>query len=168
MSDRMRPIVAFVFLAGCSKSGREWVVLPEKEAVTLMSPCSRSFPPDLVGYWDLGDAEIQRAEIRFLEALKLHLRRIPKDEREDVPGRWNAQYAGFHRHGRKVVYVNAVADGVAEDWRKRAIRICDGGLISFGAVLDLDRDSVDSFEFNGTVGGPIPLGDAAGPDAVQP
>jgi hypothetical protein len=152
-----------------SESEKNWTVLPEKEALVLKSPCSRSFPVDLSGYWRLSDVDIGRAETRFQEALARTLRRLPKRYREASPGDWHAQYAGFFRDGHKVIYVNAVAAGVAEgQWRTRAVSICDGGLISFGAVLDLGRDTVDSFEFNGTIGGPIRMSDATDADAAQP
>jgi hypothetical protein len=156
-------IVTIAVVASCRKSGKDWVVLPEKEALKLTEPCSRPFPRGLSGYWELGDAEIARAEMRFQEALRQELRRLPSDERDAVPGVYYAQYAGFFREKHKVIYVNAVGDG--EGWRDRASLICDGGVMSFGAVLDLDRDSVDSFEFNGTIAGPIrmvaPTEDAA-------
>jgi hypothetical protein len=65
--------------------------------------------------------------------------------------------------------VNAVGGSVPdEDWRKHAVKICDGGLISFGAVLDLSRDVVDSFEFNGTFGGPIRMADPMDAGAAEP
>jgi hypothetical protein len=154
--------VGLVVLAACagkksaSMSGKNWVVLPEKEALVLTRPCSRSFPPNLTGYWSLGQRDIERAEQRFGEALRRELARLLDEDREGSPGLWYAQYAGFFRNGRKVIYVNAVgAAAVDGQWRNRAIRICDGGLISFGAVLDLDRDAVDSFEFDGTMGGRI-------------
>jgi hypothetical protein len=158
-------IAAVGLVASCRKSGKEWVVLPKKEALALMEPCSRSFPRGLSAYWDMGDADVARAELRFQEALRHALRRLPSEEKRAVPGVYHAQYAGFFRDGHKVIYVNAVGEG--QGWRDHAILICDGGVISFGAVLDLDRDSVDSFEFNGTMGGAIrmlPLSE----DAPQP
>jgi hypothetical protein len=157
-------VVAVVGGIACRKSGKEWVVLPEKEALKLTEPCSRPFPRGLSGHWALGDVEIARAEVRFQEALRQVLRRLPSDERDGVPSVYYAQYAGFFREGHKVVYVNAVGDG--EGWKDRAILICDGGAISFGAVLDLDRDSVDNFEFNGTMAGPIRMV-APSEDAAQ-
>jgi hypothetical protein len=151
-----------------AKTGKDWVVLPEKEALVLKDPCSRAFPPDLSGYWSLANVDIERAEARFQEALRRALKRVAKDQRDDSPGVWIAQYAGFFRNGHKVVYVNAVGRGFVDDgWRSRAVRICDGGLLSFGAVLDLDSDKVDSFEFNGTMTGPIRMSDSTTEDAAQ-
>jgi hypothetical protein len=148
-----------------SAGGNDWVVLPEKEAQALKMPCSRSFPPDLSGYWKLTDTDIDRAETRFQEALIRALGQVSNDQRERSPALWHAQYAGFLRNGHKVVYVNAIgSDGLFDQgWRDRAIILCDGGLQSFGAVLDLDRDTVDSFEFNGTVAGSIRMRDATSP-----
>jgi len=158
-------VVAVVGGIACRKNGEQWVVLPEKEALKLTEPCSRPFPRSLSGYWKLGDVEIARAEVRFQEALRQVLGSLPSDERDAVPAVYYAQYAGFFRNGHKVVYVNAV--GYGEGWKDRAILLCDGGVISFGAVLDLDRDSVDSFEFNGTMAGPIRMGATPGDPARQ-
>jgi hypothetical protein len=145
-----------------SARGDDWVVLPEEEALALKTPCSRSFPPDLSGYWKLTDADVDRAETRFQEALIRALGQVSEDERPGSAAPWHAQYAGFFRNGHKVVYVNGIgSDGLLDQgWRDRAIILCDGGLQSFGAVLDLDGDTVDSLEFNGTVAGPIRMRDA--------
>jgi len=152
-----------------STERQDWVVLPEKEALALTRPCSRSFPPDLSGYWTPGEKDVERAETRFQEALNRTLRRASKEDREGSPGRWYAQYAGFFRNGHKVIYVNAVGQGIpGSEWRQRVVTICDGGLMSFGAVLDLDRDAVDSFEFNGTIAGHIQMRDAENVDAARP
>lgn len=162
-------VLVVAFLVGCRKSGKDWVVLPESEALKLTTPCSRGFPPGLSGYWELKDADIQRAQTRFQEALDQSLRRVAKDELDGSPGQWNAQYAGFFRQGQKVVYVNAIGGGVPDEgWRKHAVKICDGGLMSFGAVLDLQRDAVDSFEFNGTYAGAIRMADPRDAGAAQP
>jgi hypothetical protein len=148
-----------------SARGNDWVVLPEKEALALKTPCSRSFPPDLSGYWKLTDTDVDRAETRFQEALIRALGQVSEDERPGSSARWHAQYAGFFRNGHKVIYVNAIgSDGLFDQgWRDRAIILCDGGLHSFGAVLDLDRDTVDSFEFNGKVTGPVRMRDTTSP-----
>lgn len=144
-------ILGLSLLAACDrtkpKAGKDWVVLPEKEALRLKTPCSRPFPPDLSGYWDMQDHDIERAETRFQEALVRE-----RKHARGLGGRYYAQYAGFFRRGHKVVYVNAIAAGAEDrDWRTHAIIICDGGAITFGAVLDLDRDLVDFFELNGEI-----------------
>jgi hypothetical protein len=149
-----------------SAHGNDWVVLPEKEALALKTPCSRSFPPDLSGYWKLTDTDVDRAETRFQEALIRALGQVSEEERPGSSARWHAQYAGFFRDGHKVIYVNAIGgaliDLIDQGWRDRAVILCDGGLQSFGAVLDLDRDTVDSFEFNGSLT-PIRMRDATSP-----
>jgi len=161
-------VIVFMTTACARKNmppGQDWTVLPEEEALKLTTPCSRSFPASLSGYWLLADKDIERAENRFQEALRRTLGRLSDEDRAGSPGRWYAQYAGFFRNGHRVVYVNAVADG--SDWRKHAVKICDGGLMSFGAVLDLERDAVDSFEFNGTLGGRIRLNGIGNADAAD-
>lgn len=161
-------LIIAVALLSCDSDGKNWTALSEQEAHVLIQPCSRSFPKGLSGYWMPERTEIQLAETRFQEALTRSLRRVAKSEHESVPPAWYTQYAGFFRNGRKVIYVNAVrSDVMVEGWRDRAIVMCDGGIGSFGAVLDLDRDVVDSFEFNGSIGGPIQLDAAEDEKAAQ-
>lgn len=157
---RTMVLAAILLVVSCRKSGKDWVVLPEGQALELMHPCSRSFPSGLSGYWKLTGADVDRAQQRFQDALRRELKRLPEDERDGVPSVYNAQYAGFFRDGRRVIYVNAVGDSpITQAWRDRAILICDGGAMSFGAILD--RDTVDSFEFNGTFAGPIRMIDSS-------
>jgi hypothetical protein len=175
MLDSMfrRPALSLLqvgLLLSCRTSGKEWVVLPEKEALVLMEPCSRPFPAGLSGYWKPDPGSLARAEARFQEAIPRALARVPKEERGFAPPVYLGQYAGFYRGGRHVIYVNAVghlgdkpgASNMVEGWRTRALDLCDGGLLSFGAVFDVERDLVDAFAFNGTIGGPIELQEAAG------
>jgi hypothetical protein len=67
---------------------------------------------------------------------------------------YRRQYAGFVRGGQPVLYVNAITDW-PDDWRKRAVRPCDGGPKSFGAVFDVRGGAFDSFVFNGEFTGPM-------------
>ena len=52
------------------------------------------------------------------------------------------------------MYVNAVpVDATESDWRNRAVKMCDGGILSFGAVFDVDLGGFDSFYFNAALSG---------------
>jgi hypothetical protein len=166
MTKPLSIFIAIVLVSSCRKSGKDWVVLPEKEALELKQPCSRPFPEGLSGYWELGNKEIQRAELRFQGAMIEALKCVSKEESEAAPGVYYAQYAGFFRNGHKVVYVNAVGDSVP-GWRDHAIKLCDGGVMSFGAVLDLDSDAVDSFEFNGKFAGRVQMRNGCFEGAAQ-
>ena len=63
------------------------------------------------------------------------------------------QYAGFERAGRRVIYVNAVADWDEAKWRTQVVDICDGGELAFGAVFDSTKRRFDWFQTNGPYNG---------------
>jgi hypothetical protein len=70
------------------------------------------------------------------------------------------------REGRRVMYVNAIGTAtlagsgkevpIAESWRRSTLRICDGGLMSFGAVFDLQSERFEEFAFNADFTGRVP------------
>jgi hypothetical protein len=63
---------------------------------------------------------------------------------------YRRQYAGFWRDGVRVLYINAVApDAAGDEWRTKAVMICDGGKVTYGALFDLWRQTFDFFSFNG-------------------
>ena len=80
--------------------------------------------------------------------------RLPPIVRKTTPDLYRHQYAGFMRNGRRVLYLNAVVGG-GHEWRSKAKDVCDGGLIAFGTVFDLDRDEFETVMFNGALGGPL-------------
>jgi hypothetical protein len=65
---------------------------------------------------------------------------------------YRRQYAGFERAGRRVIYVNAIAD-FSDSWRSQAVTICDGTVMWFGAVYDPTEHRFDWFQFNGPFNG---------------
>jgi hypothetical protein len=56
-------LIAIVLLPSCRKSGKDWVVLPEKDALELKHPCWRPFPEGLSGYWEPGMKSIRRSVV---------------------------------------------------------------------------------------------------------
>jgi hypothetical protein len=140
-----------------------WTILKGTEAESLRKPCSRPFPPGLTGEWSPSVDDVARAEAKSFEATSDALDRLPPIARTTTPDLYRHQYAGFMRNGRRVLYLNAVVGG-GHGWRLKAKDVCDGGLIAFGTVFDLDRDAFETVVFNGALGGPLVGG---GWDAVQ-
>lgn len=132
----------------------------------MRQPCSRPFPAGLAGSWEPSEADIERAEAKLPSAIQAALLRLRPEDRRQSPTRYYRQYAGFLRDGRRVLYVNAVADAVERaagnstlpGWRETLVNICDGGSVTFGAVYDLEKDAIDSFFFNGSFAGRLPGG----------
>src|SRR5438067_1533001 len=91
-------LIMGLMTTGCERKSispqQDWTVLANEEALKLTTPCSRSFPAGLSGYWPLAHEDIERAENRFQETLTRTLSRLSKKDREGAPGRWHAQYAG--------------------------------------------------------------------------
>jgi hypothetical protein len=75
------------------------------------------------------------------------------------PGDYYRQYAGFVIGGRRVIYVNGVADSAVRstnpnqpfDWRTQAVQICDGGTVTFGVEYDPQTRQFSNFAFNGAL-----------------
>ena len=132
---------------------RPWTVLPESEVRALRQPCSRDFPEGLTGYWAPGKADLVDVErqIDALVARELAAQYGDADDEQDRL-RYRRQYVGFERAGQRVIYVNAVAAG-SHSWRRHTVNICDGSVISFGAVYDPTRHRFDWFMFNGPYNG---------------
>jgi hypothetical protein len=147
----MRPactILLLALLGGCGHTG-PWTVLERSQADKLRKPCSREFPQNLVGYWVPSNGDLAEVEAALDPLLKVEFQRRPWMTSQ---GPYLRQYGGFERSGHRVIYVNAVADA-ASDWRTRAVNICDGGAISFGAVYDLATHRYDWFQTNGPYNG---------------
>jgi hypothetical protein len=70
------------------------------------------------------------------------------------------QYAGFISSGRKIIYVNALPrrdtesqmpDEPPEDWKHKALVMCDGGPQFFGVEYDPQTKAFSNFAFNGVL-----------------
>ena len=142
------PVLLVLALDGCT-SNRPWTVLPESQTAELRTPCSRAFPEGLAGYWSPKDADIAEVEQKIDAFVTKELR--DRGE-EGPPPTYRRQYVGFERAGRQVIYVNGHGDW-SDSWRTKAVNICDGGVIAFGAVYDLGVHRFDWFQFNGPFNG---------------
>lgn len=158
VSIGVRMYASFSVLTGtafmCHSCASEpWTVLRGSEAEVLRQPCSRPFPGGLTSAWSPGSPDVLAAEAKLARSLGAALDRL-KDKQAIPLTAYRRQYAGFVRNGQRVLYVNGIADW-PDDWRRRAVRMCDGGPKSFGAIFDVGGGTFDSFVFNGEFTGPV-------------
>ena len=142
---------------------REWgVALPVAAQSGLREPCSRPGPRGLTGHWMPTRAEIDRLERRLGPRLKTALASaiLEGDEPRPAASDYYRQYGGFYRDLRRVVYVNGLHQRIvhmpqAPSWTERPLGTCDGGLLGFGVVYDIEADEFDGVEFDGRYSGPV-------------
>ena len=138
---------------------KDGIVLPLDRATEVTNQCSRGSPGPVEGTWLPTAKEIRELEARLPQALDDALaKRGQFSERPRNPGR---QYAGLKIAGRKVIYVNGFplamfetearyTPGVSrDDWKERAVMVCDGGPAFFGVEYDPKTRSFSHFQFNG-------------------
>lgn len=130
------------------------VVLPVTQAKALVRQCSRAGPRSVTGAWSPSPSQIRDLELRLPNA-------ISKQRKHD--GRSMdvvRQYAGFISSGRKIIYVNALPrrdtesqmpDEPPEDWKHKALVMCDGGPQFFGVEYDPQTKAFSNFAFNGVL-----------------
>ena len=147
--------LAALLLAGCASAtpggtttgdaemaGRGWIVTDDAAAAAVLRTCSRPSPDR--------DAELPRwvptaADIAALEAA------LPTIAEGSDPARYNRQYVGFERDGRRYIYLNAWPLNLPSpaDPAREAVRVCDGGEQFWGAVWDPQAQAFSDIAGNG-------------------
>lgn len=130
------------------------VVLEGEEALALANQCSRVSPGPVTGQWVPSEGEIEAMESALILQVAQHMEQAGL---EPTPGDYHRQYAGFIIDGRNIIYANGVDEDAIRrdvredfDWRTQAIRICDGGTITFGVEYDPATRQFANFAFNGS------------------
>ena len=146
----------------------EGIVLPVSEAGPLLAACDGTVA-QADSLWIPSDSIIEEMEVK----LARFVGRVSGSASEGDPlHRYSRQYLGLYRGDKPLVFVNGVhqrylqglvdrdstrgvtrpvrTEQTAQWFRQRAVRICDGGELSFHAEYDVTADSVSAFEFNGT------------------
>jgi hypothetical protein len=151
MTVRVLSFLLMVLLSGCASSTPSdktgtWVVLPLSEGPKLVVQCSRSSPKDVTRFWTPSTAQIEAVETRLPALLSTSGHGL-------IAARFNRQYIGFVRHGKKLIYLSAFPANRTErrddnDWRKAWI-VCDGGDDYWGAEFDPATQTFHDLNFNG-------------------
>jgi hypothetical protein len=133
-------------------------ILDGEQARALAHQCSRVSPGSVQSLWTPTSAQLDAVEGGLILLLA---RQLEAAGQSPSPGDYYRQYAGFMIGGRRVIYVNGVAESAVErepnpahpfDWRTQAIGICDGGTITFGVEYDVTTRRFSNFAFNGSLG----------------
>ena len=145
----------------------EWgVVLPVQEQAKLPAHCAPTSPVGLSAQWTPGRSDIDRLERHLPRVLGKALARVilEKGERLPSPSDYYRQYGGFHRDGRRVVYVCGLHRGLVEmteksmgrdAWMRSAMGADDGGLRVLHVLYDVDADEFSPVQFEGRFSGTV-------------
>jgi hypothetical protein len=137
-------------LSGAPQGGS--VILPREAGDRLYDQCSRSTPPAATGFWQPEPHDIARLETVFLQSVAERAAALGLDL-SAFSTRWRRQYVGTVHDGRRFIYGNffpADDELPGADWRREAIKICDGGPDFFGAEFDVAARTITHLAFNGS------------------
>ena len=150
LGERTASAVEFVLKAG------QQTVLPEDAADAVVHQCSRSGVPLFDATWSPTADDILQLEQR-LPALNGKLYRlVPRHLlcmalRGHNLNDYHLQYSGMLERGRRLIYVNALVNGLEDDdWRRVPFNICDGGSSAWGVVYDVGTQTFQRFSINGS------------------
>jgi hypothetical protein len=131
------------------------VVLPVALAPQVLRQCSRATLGPGESYWMPSVRDIARLEAGIKSFVQQHPDPYGQNVWQDLDG-FVRQYAGLVRDGRKTIYVNLfpadvfrAGNNLQEDWRRRAIVICDGGASILGVGYDVETGTFIHIAYNG-------------------
>jgi hypothetical protein len=138
-------VLATVLLGGCAGDVRS-AVLGTEQTAQVSVQCSRPDLPRYTATW--------KPEAKIIQQLELDLPALTQLAPATGPSRagdaYVHQYFGVVVAGKRLIYVNAFQEGLAnKDWSDYAIVICEGGHAAWGALYDPADHSFSGFAFNG-------------------
>ena len=151
--------VAICFLTGCDKLPSEpgkfnsyrGTIFSAERAQEFTKQCSRDVPAPIDGTWMPTEAQVRALESPLVALVK------KEASKGDLPGatievaRYYRQYGGLIIGGKRIIYVNAFDEHLAEfSWRWQVPRVCDGGYGLFGVEYDPSAGTFANFSFNGS------------------
>src|SRR5207247_6087978 len=143
----------------CAASG---ALCCQRPSIRNCSGPALASPAGLTGHWMPARGEIDRLERHLASVLEMALSRVILESGETRPAAtdYYRQYGGFHRGGRRVVYVNGLHQKIVQirespSWTEEPFGLCDGGFMGFGVVYDVDADKFESVEFDGRYSGRV-------------
>jgi hypothetical protein len=110
---------------------RPYTILPASEAQNTTKLCSREGPAKVDGGWEPSDSTIQIAESQLAQLSQAAM----KQQTMQSPTGYFRQYVGIVIAGRKLIYLNAIADETSY-WKTKFVSVCDGGSGFWGAIYD--------------------------------
>jgi len=142
-------LLAGAALNGCASRVYS-AVLGTDQGEIVAEQCSRPNPPRHESSWTPGPEDIRQLE-QDLPALQAQ---VPAAWRDSMPvgdpKAYVRQYFGILAHGRRLIYVNAFREPMAnKEWQRYAIVLCDGGSGAWGAVYDPASRGFSDFAVNG-------------------
>ncbi len=146
-------LFALITLSGCAHQiSSDSVVLPKAQVKELLHQCSRTTPENDDGFWPVPDQVAQRVDRDIDKVSTLQSNAGIAIER---PRDYFRQYVGIAISGRQFVYINAIRHGAFGrtelPWKTKAITICDGGEISWGALYDPATRNFSQLAINGRI-----------------
>jgi hypothetical protein len=124
------------------------IVFPAAKVRDLLRQCSRE-TPRVEGTWTPDQNQVTTLEKGLIAALAAA--DAVQNYKRDIL-HIARQYGGIVVSGHKLIYVNGFSanSSLAEgNWRRDAVRVCDGGPNFFGVEYDPANRSFTDFAFNG-------------------
>jgi hypothetical protein len=150
MRNRIKlALLAAAALAGCSTPLR-YTALGADQLDLAAEQCSRPNPPPHESVWQPTPDVLVQAEQELPQLNALAPADCCGTARPGDPKAYQRQYFGIVSGGKRLLYVNAFVDNMAnKDWQSYAIVVCDGGVGAWGAVYDPKQRSWSDLHFNG-------------------
>jgi hypothetical protein len=118
----------------------------------LTTQCSRRGVSGVQATWVPSASQLTEMEIELSKFLASNYPKILKSAEKLY-----LQYVGFVVNGRQIIYINAFGEFQVHrpfldepvDWKKVAMKICDGGRVFWGLEYDPISKSFSNMAFNG-------------------
>lgn len=144
-------VFTLIIVSGCARQiSNDSVILPKAQVKNLLHQCSRPTPDNVDGFWSISDQVAQNIDRDIDKVSTLYSKagfaiHQPRD--------YFRQYGGIEISGKRFIYVNAIRHSAIGQtklpWKSKAIRICDGGDTSWGALYDPAIGSFSQLSVNG-------------------
>jgi len=137
------------------------VVFSNNAAHALVRQCSRRVPTSVADGWVPDHDALGRLERGLMPALQAALDHVTAPGQRALRATdYYRQYGGLVVGQRRIIYINGFHRAYlsltlsgdtrerATEWRTRAVNVCDGGLMFFGAEYDPSAGQFEAVTFN--------------------
>ena len=125
-----------------------------EEGKNILEQCSRASPRNVKNIMTVSDSLIQlvKQDLHQLDTMRMpHVGGIKKSFYYAV------QMIGYTAKKNQYIYLNVLAIDEGEpgnyshyeNWKEKAIVICDGGMANWGVVYNLNKQKFEDLQFNG-------------------